>query len=89
MYDFKSGNRDLLRFLKNAADANLWVNLRIGPYVCAEWNYGGLPVWLREDTGIVFRTYDQQWLRVSVSITITISFFLSATRDNSQLFDRK
>lgn len=30
-----------------------------GPYVCAEWNYGGMPVWLR-DYNMVFRTYDQQ-----------------------------
>jgi beta-galactosidase GanA len=30
-------------FLQEAANAGLFVNLRIGPYVCAEWNYGGLP----------------------------------------------
>ena len=40
--------RNLSKFLQDAADAGLFVNLRIGPYVCAEWNYGGLPVWLNQ-----------------------------------------
>ncbi|RRT77186.1 hypothetical protein B296_00028427 [Ensete ventricosum] len=38
-YDFE-GRKDLVRFVKTAAEAGLYVHLRIGPYVCAEWNYG-------------------------------------------------
>ncbi len=38
-YDFE-GRKDLVRFVKAVADAGLYVHLRIGPYVCAEWNYG-------------------------------------------------
>jgi beta-galactosidase GanA len=38
-YDF-SGNLDLIRFLKTIQDEGLYAVLRIGPYVCAEWNYG-------------------------------------------------
>ena len=38
-YDF-SGNLDLIRFLKSIQDEGLYAVLRIGPYVCAEWNYG-------------------------------------------------
>lgn len=38
-YDF-SGNLDLIRFLKTIQDAGLYSILRIGPYVCAEWNFG-------------------------------------------------
>ena len=38
-----SGRANLSKFLQDAADAGLFVNLRVGPYVCAEWNYGGLP----------------------------------------------
>jgi hypothetical protein len=30
-----------------AGDAGLFVNVRIGPYVCAEWNGGGFPLWLK------------------------------------------
>lgn len=40
-YDF-SGNLDLIRFLKTIQDEGLYAVLRIGPYVCAEWNYGYL-----------------------------------------------
>ncbi|KAF7041925.1 hypothetical protein CFC21_051647 [Triticum aestivum] len=54
-YDFE-GRNDLVRFVKAAADAGLYVHLRIGPYVCAEWNYGGFPLWLHFIPGIKFRT---------------------------------
>jgi hypothetical protein len=37
---------NLSRFVELAAANNLFVNLRIGPYVCAEWAYGGIPEWL-------------------------------------------
>ncbi|GAY56148.1 Beta-galactosidase 12 [Citrus sinensis] len=47
---------DLVRFIKLVQQAGLYVHLRIGPYVCAEWNYGGFPVWLKYVPGIEFRT---------------------------------
>jgi len=47
---------DLVRFVKLAHQAGLYVHLRIGPYVCAEWNFGGFPVWLKYVPGISFRT---------------------------------
>ncbi|KAH9804748.1 Beta-galactosidase 7 [Citrus sinensis] len=50
-YDF-TGNLDLIRFIKTIQDQGLYVILRIGPYVCAEWNYGGFPVWLHNMPGI-------------------------------------
>lgn len=54
-YDFE-GRKDLAAFVKTVADAGLYVHLRIGPYVCAEWNYGGFPLWLHFIPGIKFRT---------------------------------
>ncbi|KAH7838837.1 hypothetical protein Vadar_031780 [Vaccinium darrowii] len=54
-YDFE-GRKDLVKFIKLVADAGLYVILRIGPYVCAEWNYGGFPLWLHFVPGIQFRT---------------------------------
>ncbi|GFQ04067.1 beta-galactosidase 8 [Phtheirospermum japonicum] len=48
--------KDLVKFVKLVKDAGLYVHLRIGPYVCAEWNYGGFPLWLHFIPGIVFRT---------------------------------
>ena len=56
-----SGRGNLSKFLQDAADAGLFVNLRIGPYVCAEWNYGGLPVWLNQVPDIAFRSSNSQW----------------------------
>ncbi|KAL7209490.1 hypothetical protein ACSBR1_031099 [Camellia fascicularis] len=47
---------DLLKFVKLVGSSGLCLHLRIGPYVCAEWNFGGFPVWLRDMPGIVFRT---------------------------------
>ncbi|KAL4034727.1 hypothetical protein IC575_003393 [Cucumis melo] len=47
---------DLVRFIKLVQQAGLYVHLRIGPYVCAEWNYGGFPIWLKFVPGIAFRT---------------------------------
>ncbi|KAK9164253.1 hypothetical protein Syun_005155 [Stephania yunnanensis] len=43
-------------FIKTVQRAGLYVHLRIGPYVCAEWNFGGFPVWLKYVPGISFRT---------------------------------
>ncbi|XP_030503586.2 beta-galactosidase 8 isoform X1 [Cannabis sativa] len=54
-FDFE-GRKDLVRFVKAVAEAGLFVHLRIGPYVCAEWNYGGFPLWLHFIPGIVLRS---------------------------------
>eukprot|EP01027_Heterolobosea_sp_BB2_P013522 GEZU01019503.1.p1 GENE.GEZU01019503.1~~GEZU01019503.1.p1 ORF type:complete len:775 (-),score=155.68 GEZU01019503.1:405-2729(-) len=53
---------DLLQFIKLAQEHNLYVILRIGPYICAEINYGGFPQWLRTVPGIEFRTYNQPFM---------------------------
>lgn len=54
-YNFE-GRYDLVKFVKLVGASGLYLHLRIGPYVCAEWNFGGFPVWLRDVPGIVFRT---------------------------------
>jgi len=38
-YNFE-GRYDLVRFIKTVQRVGLYVHLRIGPYVCAEWNFG-------------------------------------------------
>ncbi|KAL3625364.1 hypothetical protein CASFOL_030818 [Castilleja foliolosa] len=57
-YNFE-GRFDLVKFIKLAQQAGLYVHLRIGPYACAEWNFGGFPVWLKYVPGIEFRTDNQ------------------------------
>ncbi|KAL2520473.1 Beta-galactosidase 3 [Forsythia ovata] len=54
-YNFE-GKYDIVRFIKTIQKAGLYCQLRIGPYVCAEWNFGGFPVWLKYVPGISFRT---------------------------------
>lgn len=45
VFDF-SGGLDIGRFIDTAASLGLMVILRPGPYICAEWDMGGLPSWL-------------------------------------------
>ncbi|XP_057959150.1 beta-galactosidase 9 [Malania oleifera] len=54
-YNFE-GRYDIVKFAKLVGSSGLYLFLRIGPYVCAEWNFGGFPVWLRDIPGIEFRT---------------------------------
>jgi len=41
------------------------VNLRLGPYVCAEFAHGGLPAYLKAIPGIQFRAYNAAWLNAT------------------------
>ncbi|KAG8044138.1 hypothetical protein GUJ93_ZPchr0044g38095 [Zizania palustris] len=50
---------DLVRFVRIVKDAGLYMMLRIGPFVAAEWNFGGVPVWLHYVPGTVFRTNNE------------------------------
>ncbi|XP_044294280.1 beta-galactosidase-1-like protein isoform X2 [Varanus komodoensis] len=61
IYNF-SGNRDLERFLDLVAQLGLLVILRPGPYICAEWEMGGLPSWLLTHPNITLRTSDPDFL---------------------------
>ena len=62
VYDFSDASRaNITRLLATAAEVGLFVNVRLGPYVCAEWNFGGLPVWLRDLPGVVFRDNNAVW----------------------------
>ncbi|KAI9346972.1 glycosyl hydrolases family 35-domain-containing protein [Obelidium mucronatum] len=62
VYDFENGIANLPLFLQCAHDAGLYVVLRIGPYACAEWHFGGFPVWLIEKPGIELRTWNEPYL---------------------------
>ncbi|MFA5863338.1 MAG: beta-galactosidase [Phycisphaerae bacterium] len=69
VYDF-SDRLDLKYFCRLAQERELHVILRIGPFICAETNYGGFPSWLRDEPGIQMRTNNEpfkremaQWVR--------------------------
>jgi beta-galactosidase len=60
-YDF-SGNNDVAEFIREAQQEGLWVILRPGPYVCAEWEFGGYPAWLLKDPTTVIRSSDPKFM---------------------------
>ncbi|XP_068666341.1 beta-galactosidase 7-like [Aristolochia californica] len=70
-YDFED-RLDLVRFIKTVQDAGLYAVLRIGPYVCAEWNYGGFPVWLHQMPGMVIRTDNEMFKNEMQNFTTLI-----------------
>lgn len=55
VWDF-SGQYDVAEFVRLAQRAGLYVILRPGPYVCAEWSFGGYPDWLLQDPKMQVRS---------------------------------
>ncbi|KAK7363330.1 hypothetical protein VNO77_05469 [Canavalia gladiata] len=71
VYDF-SGRNDLARFLKTIQEAGLYSVLRIGPYVCAEWDFGGIPVWVHNLPGVEIRTNNSVFMNEMQNFTTLI-----------------
>lgn len=57
-----SGQKDLAEFIREAQQAGLYVILRPGPYVCAEWDLGGYPSWLLRNRNLVLRSTNPEYL---------------------------
>lgn len=62
VWDWATGNHNLRQFVREAEEEGLHVILRPGPYVCAEWDYGGFPWWLQKVKGLEVRTLNQPFL---------------------------
>lgn len=60
-YDF-TGQNDLAEFCRLCQKNGMYVILRPGPYVCAEWEMGGLPWWLLKKKDIRLREDDPYFL---------------------------
>merc|ERR1719253_2182496 len=71
-----SGWADLPAFIRKAQDYDLYISLRIGPYICGEYYFGGYPVWLRDFGDIkcfrcadpVFEAEMKRWVTDVVNI---------------------
>ncbi len=61
-WDFSSENRDIAAFIKLCQKEGMWVILRPGPYVCAEWDFGGLPAYLLQTPNIKLRCMDSTYM---------------------------
>ncbi|CAH1981045.1 unnamed protein product [Acanthoscelides obtectus] len=68
-YDFGDGGSDfqdflnIEKFIKMAQEEDLFVLVRPGPFICAEWEFGGLPSWLLREEGIKLRTSDEKYMK--------------------------
>lgn len=60
-FDFE-GQNDLRTFIELCKENDMKVILRPGPYVCAEWEMGGLPWWLLKKKDIKLRENDEYFL---------------------------
>ncbi len=61
-FDFQTESRNIAEFIRVAQQEGMWVLLRPGPYVCAEWDFGGLPNYLLEIPDIKVRCSDPRYL---------------------------
>lgn len=61
VFDFE-GQADLAEFIRLAQEEDLYVILRPGPYVCAEWDFGGYPWWLLQEKDMTYRSNDTKFL---------------------------
>lgn len=57
------GMADLKRFIELAGELELFVIIRPSPYICAEWEFGGLPGWLLAEDGMKLRCSDKRFLK--------------------------
>lgn len=61
-FDFSSGNHNIAEFIRICQQEGMWALLRPGPYVCAEWDFGGLPPYLLKIPDIKIRCGDPRYL---------------------------
>ncbi|KAK9871803.1 hypothetical protein WA026_014258 [Henosepilachna vigintioctopunctata] len=68
-YDFGNGMKDMSlfcdieRYLKIAQEEDLLVIVRPGPYICAQWEVGGMPSYFLRKENLTLRTTDQRFLK--------------------------
>jgi len=58
VFDFENGNRNLTEFFRLVREEDMWLIVRPGPYVCAEWELGGIPPYLLRIPDIKLRCLD-------------------------------
>ena len=62
VFDFETGNRNLAQFFNIVQEEGLWLIVRPGPYVCAEWELGGIPPYLLRIPDIKLRCMDPRYM---------------------------
>ncbi len=62
VYDFTTGNRNIKEFFRLVQEEDMWLIVRPGPYVCAEWELGGIPPYLLRIPDIKLRCMDPRYM---------------------------
>ncbi|MDX9930672.1 MAG: beta-galactosidase [Bacteroidales bacterium] len=62
VFDFSTGNRNLSEFINLVQKEDMWLIIRPGPYVCAEWELGGIPPYLLRIPDIRLRCMDPRYM---------------------------
>ncbi len=62
VYDFTTDNHNLAGFIEMVKEEDMWLILRPGPYVCAEWELGGIPPYLLRIPDIRLRCMDPRYM---------------------------
>jgi beta-galactosidase len=62
VYDFSTGNHNISQFFRIVQEEGMWLILRPGPYVCAEWDLGGIPPYLLRIPDIKLRCLDPRYM---------------------------
>ena len=58
-----AGDRNITRFILTAQEEGLMVLVRMGPYMCGEWEFGGFPAWLLAiEPPVTIRTYEAGYI---------------------------
>jgi beta-galactosidase len=65
VYDFETGNHNIAEFFKIVQEEGMWLILRPGPYVCAEWELGGIPPYLLRIPDIKLRCMDPRYMEAA------------------------
>lgn len=61
VFDFQTGNHNIAAFIRIVQEEGMFLMLRPGPYVCAEWEFGGLPSYLLRIPDIKVRCMDPRY----------------------------
>ena len=57
-FDFEDG-KDVYAFADEVRKLDLLLILRVGPYMCGEWDFGGFPAWLLTKANMTLRTHNK------------------------------
>lgn len=79
VWDFKTGNKNVAEYIKTAQEEGLFVILRPGPYVCAEWEFGGYPWFLQNVPNMIIRGNNKEYL------TATKAYFTALYKETGNL----